>query len=332
MLLKCFLYKLFFLIFMSLIYNNFVFASSIENNSFIYFDHNSKKKIFFFNKNECFSFFKSKKNISLKKHEITVFNHSFIGLFRENKFQMFYTVKRNDNLYSIAKKSGHNYYELSKFNYIKKPYKIIVGQKIWIGDFLINQNNCSIIDLNKKNSTSCELIFNNPLKLKNFLKDTSRYSTSQICFFCDETTKKKSVLFRKKNFISSKDWDWPIKSTNIKYIYHSKSKNKEIEFFGFKGQPVFAAATGKVVCVTDIFKKYGRLIILKHSQNYLSIYAFNNLILVKQQDTVHVNQQISTMGSSENNSSKLYFEIRYRGQSINPLNILPQINTKRVIY
>ncbi|WP_367677857.1 peptidoglycan DD-metalloendopeptidase family protein [Buchnera aphidicola] len=258
---------------------------------------------------------------------MNISNKNFFGIFQEDRFKMFYVVKPKDTLYSIAKKSGHSYYELSKVNFIKKPYKIMIGQKIWIGDFLINEikNNCFIINLNKndkKKYTACQTIFNKKFEASSFFKKYIQYKTSKICLFCNK------IVNNKKYFNSDKKWDWPIKSKHIRYEYDDKSTNKEIEFFGFKGQPVFAAASGKVVFITDMFKKYGRLIILKHNQNYHSIYAFNDMILVKQEEKVSINQQISTMGLSQKKTAQLYFEIRYKGKSINPLNVLSKNDIK----
>jgi len=240
---------------------------------------------------------------------------------------MFYIVKSKDTLYSIAKKSGHNYHELSKFNSIKKPYKITVGQKIWIGDFLIglNKDYCSIINL-KNNSVkkynSCTLFFKKPLK---FLKNNIK--SSKICFFNNDQLRRYDDIFATKNFNFINNWYWPVEHKNIKYSYNTKLNNKNIEFNGFKGQPVYAAAAGEVVCITNSLKKYGKLIIIKHNKNYLSIYAFNDSVLVKKKDRVYAKQKIATIGlSSDNNLARLYFEIRYQGKPVNPLNILPKIN------
>ncbi|QIQ41994.1 MAG: peptidoglycan DD-metalloendopeptidase family protein [Buchnera aphidicola (Microlophium carnosum)] len=326
---KIFLFKFFFLTLLLFFCNNFGFGFSINNrnNSNNNLDKKYINDFLFLNKNQFFSFLKSEKIFFSKREKIIIRNNNFIGFFRENRFRIFYTVKSKDTLYSIAKNSGHNYYELSKFNSIKKPYKIIVGQKIWMGDFLIRENNCFIINSQnntiKKNS-SCKSIFKNLLNITNFLKENTE--SSKICFFCSKESKKNNDILKCKSFDFSNNWYWPVKDKRIKYFYNDILDNTKIEISGFKGQPIFAAARGEVVCVTDIFKKYGRLIIIRHNKNYLSIYAFNHLVLVKEKDQVYANQQIATMGlSSETNLPRLYFEIRYLGDSINPLHILPKI-------
>lgn len=348
--LKNFLYKLYFLIFFLFVFNDFVFAYSIlkinknilfyqKNNLRAKFYKNNIRKFIFLKQNECFSFVKMK-NFSLNKEEFIISNNNFIGVFKKNKFKMFYVVKSKDTLYSIGKKSGHSYYELSKFNFIKKPYKIFVGQKIWIGNFLIDKNkySCSIAKRNEKktkNIISCKFLFENSLNMSNFLKnELNNYDTKsmKLCFLNNKDFKKNNSRLKIQSSIFSKNWNWPVNTKNIQYFYNVKSKNKEMEISGFKGQPIFSVADGKVVFVTDLFEKYGRLIIIKHDEDYLSIYAFNDLILVKLGDKVRANQKISTMGLSEKKLVRLYFEIRYRGESVNPLSILPKINKKNNFY
>ncbi|QCI17805.1 LysM peptidoglycan-binding domain-containing protein [Buchnera aphidicola (Acyrthosiphon lactucae)] len=327
--LKNFLFKLFFLLFLLISLDNFAFGLSKNYYNF-HFNKKYIKDFLFLKKNECFTFLKSQKIFFFKKEKVFIGNNNFIGFFQENRFKIFYIVKSKDTLYSIAKNSGYNYNELSNFNAIKKPYKIIVGQKIWMGDFFINKNknNCSIVNL--KNDTikkygSCEFIFKTPLNIKNFLKNNIK--SNKICFFCNEKLKKNNIFPHLKSFYFSNNWYWPVKNTNIQYFYNKKLDNKKIEISGFKGQPVFSAATGEVVCVTNLFKKYGQLIIIRHNKNYLSIYAFNDSVLVKEKDKVYAKQQIATMGlSSDTNLPQLYFEIRYLGESINPLNVLPKIH------
>ncbi|MBN6712322.1 peptidoglycan DD-metalloendopeptidase family protein, partial [Haemophilus haemoglobinophilus] len=87
---------------------------------------------------------------------------------------------------------------------------------------------------------------------------------------------------------------------------------------------VNAAAAGRVVYAGDALRGYGNLIIIKHNDNYLSAYAHNESILVKDQQEVKAGQQIAKMGSSGTNGVKLHFEIRYKGQSVDPMGYLPK--------
>jgi len=84
-----------------------------------------------------------------------------------------------------------------------------------------------------------------------------------------------------------------------------------------------------VVYVGDFFKNYGNLIIIKHNNNYLSMYGFNKNIFVKLNDEVYAHQKISTMGLSKNNLARLYFEVRLKGNSVNLLSLFPSIKFKK---
>jgi lipoprotein NlpD len=84
-----------------------------------------------------------------------------------------------------------------------------------------------------------------------------------------------------------------------------------------------AAADGKVVYTGDALRGFGKLVIIKHSDAYLTAYAHNDNMLVKEQQWVTAGQKIATMGRSGTDKVKLHFEVRYKGKSVNPLRYLP---------
>lgn len=92
---------------------------------------------------------------------------------------------------------------------------------------------------------------------------------------------------------------------------------------GSAGQAINAAATGDVVYSGSGLLGYGKLIIIKHSETYLSAYAHNNDILVKEGDRVKVGHKIATMGLGNDGRPILHFEIRMNGKPVNPLKHLP---------
>ena len=100
--------------------------------------------------------------------------------------------------------------------------------------------------------------------------------------------------------------------------------NKGIDIAGSRGQPVVANASGRVVYAGNALRGYGNLIIIKHNDDYLSAYAHNDTMLVREQQEVKAGQKIATMGSTGTSSVRLHFEIRYKGKSVNPLQYLPQ--------
>ena len=119
------------------------------------------------------------------------------------------------------------------------------------------------------------------------------------------------------------DWMWPTKGKVLEGFTES---TKGIDIAGKPGQPVTASAAGKVVYSGAGLRGYGKLIIIKHNNTYLSAYAHNNKLLVKEGQTVARGQQIAEMGNSDTNLIKLHFEIRKNGKPVDPLKYLPGIS------
>lgn len=112
------------------------------------------------------------------------------------------------------------------------------------------------------------------------------------------------------------DWAWPTKG-KVTSEFNDVS-NKGIDIAGTTGQPVQAAATGKVIYSGSDLRGYGKLVIIKHNSTYLSVYAHNSQILVKEGQQVSRGQKIAEMGSTDSNTVSLHFEIRRQGKSVDP--------------
>ena len=102
-----------------------------------------------------------------------------------------------------------------------------------------------------------------------------------------------------------------------------EQKNKGIDIGGRAGDPVFAAADGRVVYAGAGLRGYGNLIILKHNNTFLTAYAHNQSLLVKEDQTVRKGQKIAEMGSTDTDRVKLHFEIRRQGKPVDPTRYLP---------
>jgi lipoprotein NlpD len=100
-------------------------------------------------------------------------------------------------------------------------------------------------------------------------------------------------------------------------------KNKGLDFAGKAGDPVLAAADGKVVYAGSGLRGYGNLVILKHNNTYLTAYAHNQSLLVKEDQNVQKGQRIAEMGNSDADRVKLHFEIRKQGKPVDPAKLLP---------
>ena len=127
---------------------------------------------------------------------------------------------------------------------------------------------------------------------------------------------------------ASEGWMWPVKGTVISRFDEAtggdaKVRNKGIDIAGTPGTPVLAAAAGKVVYANNALRGLGNMVIIKHNDEYLTAYAHNRVILVKDGDTVARGQKIAELGSSDTDRPKLHFELRKQGTPIDPLKYLP---------
>ncbi len=108
---------------------------------------------------------------------------------------------------------------------------------------------------------------------------------------------------------------WPAKG---KVTGEFSESNKGIDIAGKVGEPVLAASDGKVVYAGNSLRGYGNLAIVKHDNTYLTAYAHNSKLLVKEGDSVRKGQKIAEMGDTDANSPKLHFELRVNGKPVNP--------------
>ena len=117
------------------------------------------------------------------------------------------------------------------------------------------------------------------------------------------------------------EFAWPAKGEVIVAFDETKNR-KGIDLAGGAGDPVLAAAEGKVVYAGEGLRGYGKLIIIKHNNTFLTAYAHNQSILVKEDQSVKKGQKIAEMGSTDSDRVKLHFEIRERGRPVDPMKYL----------
>ncbi len=119
-------------------------------------------------------------------------------------------------------------------------------------------------------------------------------------------------------------WDWPAKGVLLSAFHADSEGRKGIDIGGKRGQPVRAAAAGKVVYSGSGLSGYGRLIIIKHNKEFLSAYAHNRKLIASEGQWVDKGQEIALMGNSGTDRVQLHFEIRKHGKPVNPLQYLPR--------
>jgi lipoprotein NlpD len=116
-------------------------------------------------------------------------------------------------------------------------------------------------------------------------------------------------------------WGWPAGAPVAAPF--DDARNKGLVFRGKAGDPVLAAADGRVVYAGSGLRGYGNLVILKHNPTYLTAYAHNQTLLVKDDQTVRKGQKIAEMGSTDADTVQLHFEIRRQGKPVDPARLLP---------
>lgn len=216
----------------------------------------------------------------------------------------FYTVKAGDSLMSISRKSGVSYSNLIRINHLQKPYGIYTGQRIYL----------------KSNSSSESLADRTPQKVVPVAGGNTQTTASSTAVPASVATAPTKVVPGKSRSVSGVSWMWPARGTVIRNF---SSTNKGIDIAGSRGQNVNAAASGQVVYSGNALRGYGNLIIINHDNEYLSAYAHNDMLIVKEGQRVKKGQVIAKMGSTDASRVMLHFEIRYRGNSVNPRKYLP---------
>jgi len=117
-------------------------------------------------------------------------------------------------------------------------------------------------------------------------------------------------------------WSWPTQGKVVASF--NEASNKGLDIGGTSGQAINAASAGKVIYSGSDLRGYGKLVIIKHNKTYLSVYAHNSKILVKEGQIVVSGQKIAEMGNTDSNTVKLHFEIRRLGKSVDPARYLNQ--------
>ena len=205
-------------------------------------------------------------------------------------------AKKGDTLYSLSKRFGVSVERLAQLNQLNKPYTIKPAQTIF---------------LKPLKSTGSSPVATKP---SNKPKKKTAATT---------TIKPKQPTSHKVHWPGTVRWKKPVKGKIIKKFSHQRNDSKGIDIAGKLGDVIVASADGKVVYSGNGLISYGNLIIIKHNKTYLSAYAYNRKLLVKEGDMVKSGQKIAEMGRKDKLSPRLHFEIRKNGKPVDPLKYLP---------
>ena len=121
-----------------------------------------------------------------------------------------------------------------------------------------------------------------------------------------------------------KYWMWPTMGQILQGFSGASKSSKGIDIAGNLGDPVRAAAAGRVVYAGRGLRGYGNLVIVKHNNDFISAYAHNRILLVKENEIIKAGQKIAEVGNTDSDVPKLHFEIRFKGKPVDPMRYLPK--------
>lgn len=231
-----------------------------------------------------------------------------------------YMVQTGDTLYSIAFRAGMDYRELAKLNNISPPYRIFVGQSLQISNkkymSIRGEQRNSSVQLPKSTSSTVKYPSQTQSKLTTANKAVAR--NNQTGYVRKQTVKENATTAENTVSSSKVRWAWPVRGPILAGFSNAEHGNKGLDIGGKAGTPIKAAAAGEVVYAGNALRGYGNLVIIRHNDDFLSAYAHNRRLLVKERDTVASGQTIAEMGNTDATSVRLHFEIRFRGKSVDP--------------
>jgi len=213
----------------------------------------------------------------------------------------YYTVKPGDTLIRIGLDHGQNWRDIIRWNSIENPNLIEVGQVLRVSPPVVEANQ--------------EVAVTKPVQIGSMSAATEDKKTPPQA----EAPAVNAV--RNEGAEESFQLSWPAQGTVSSNF--DDSKNKGLDISGKTGDAILAAADGKVVYSGAGLRGYGNLIILKHNNTFLTAYAHNQTLLVREDQSVKRGQKIAEMGNSDSEQVKLHFELRRLGKPVDPLKFLP---------
>ncbi|WP_298053681.1 peptidoglycan DD-metalloendopeptidase family protein [uncultured Paenalcaligenes sp.] len=216
-----------------------------------------------------------------------------------------YTVRPGDTLYKIAQQHGTSVQSIASANGITDPSQLRVGQVLTVG------GNGGVVAVAPPRSVNTQPVTTptEPAPVTDTTPPAATTPTSPV----DTSSPRASDA----DVIS---WGWPASGTVIQGF---TANTKGIDIEGAIGDPVTAAANGKVMYAGNGVRGLGNLILLGHSNGFITAYAHNESLLVKTGQEIKKGQKIATLGQSDTSSPRLHFEVRRRGTPVNPMSYLP---------
>jgi len=229
----------------------------------------------------------------------------------------YYTVKPGDTLIRVGLENGQSPKDIARWNALENPNKIEVGQVLRVVPPTSSDSAAVAVAKPISNSTATST----PIA-----PAASSAASSAPASAASKSASSSAVVAAPaaaSAAVGDEDlgWIWPTKGPVLAEF--DEVKNKGIDIGGAAGDPVLASAEGKVVYAGEGLRGYGKLIILKHNNTFLTAYAHNQTLLVKEDQSVKKGQKIAEMGNTDADRVKLHFEVRRQGKPVDPAKYLP---------
>ena len=230
----------------------------------------------------------------------------------------YYSVKSGDTLIRIGMDNGQSWRDIARWNNIENPNLIETGQVLRVtppeetGVVVRPVSSTNVVTSPAPaNTASAPAPASNTASVRPPASAANPPNASTPANNLANTDSAEETV----------SFQWPTRGNVLAGF--DEVKNKGIDIAGKAGDPVLAAADGKVVYAGSGLRGYGNLVILKHNNTYLTAYAHNQSLLVKEDQAIKRGQKIAEMGNSDADQVKLHFEIRRQGKPVDPAKYLP---------
>lgn len=217
-----------------------------------------------------------------------------------------YTVQRGDTLYSISWRYGLDYREVARWNNVNERFQIYPGQ---------------VLNLSSGGAAATTAPATTTTAQSTPAASTRQAPSNQPAAQPRQTP---APSASPAPVTGQPAWRWPAEGQIIRRFSAIEGGSKGIDIAGKAGDPVLAAADGRVVYAGSGLLGYGNLVIINHNRQFLSAYAHNSRILVSENDMVKSGTKIAEMGQTGTDRVQLHFEIRRDGKPVDPLTYLPK--------
>ena len=231
----------------------------------------------------------------------------------------YYTVKPGDTLIRVGLESGQNWRDVARWNNIDNPNLLEVGQvlRVVAPGADVTATTARAVPPTKVEARPLDSGAAAPVAGATSAAAVPAPVAATVPVAAATAPVSAAAVARDEEVA----WAWPAAGSVA--LPFDEARSKGLVFTGKAGDPVFAAGDGRVIYVGSGVRGYGNLVIVKHNNTYLTAYAHNQTLLVKEDQVVRRGQKIAEMGSSDAERVQLHFEIRKLGKPIDPARLLP---------